>query len=118
MGDESQQPTWPQVKHWRRCTHGVSSSTHTVHTRRAGGGTGRMKPRCGSASIPAEELRQLQSQVPADPFPAIRALLERELGQPLEDVFLDFDEEPIASASITSAHPSASERTIVLRAGT
>lgn len=52
----------------------------------------------------AEELRGLQSNVPADPFPAIRALIERELGQPLEDVFLDFDEEPIASASIGQVH--------------
>lgn len=52
----------------------------------------------------AEELRGLQSNVPADPFPAIRALIERELGLPLEDVFLDFDEEPIASASIGQVH--------------
>ncbi|HEV7281418.1 MAG TPA: AarF/ABC1/UbiB kinase family protein [Pirellulaceae bacterium] len=52
----------------------------------------------------AEELRGLQSNVPADPFPAVRTLIERELGQPLEDVFLDFDEEPIASASIGQVH--------------
>ena len=49
IGDESQQPTWPQVRHWRRCTHGVPSRTHSAHTRRAGGGTGRMIARCGSA---------------------------------------------------------------------
>lgn len=52
----------------------------------------------------AEELRGLQSNVPADPFPAIRAIIERELGQPLDDLFLDFDEEPIASASIGQVH--------------
>ena len=52
----------------------------------------------------AEELRGLQSDVPADLFPSVRALVERELGQPLEDVFLDFDEEPIASASIGQVH--------------
>lgn len=52
----------------------------------------------------ADELAKLQDNTPADPFPEIRATIERELGQPLEELFLDFEETPIASASIGQVH--------------
>lgn len=52
----------------------------------------------------ADELTQLQANVPADPPEAIRACIERELGRPVGDLFLDFDDRPLASASIAQVH--------------
>lgn len=46
------------------------------------------------------ELIKLQDQVPAAPFAEIRALLESELGGPLDTFYAHFDEVPIAAASI------------------
>lgn len=52
----------------------------------------------------AEELEKLQTCVPADPPDAVAELIERELGKPLDDLFLEFSEEPVASASIGQVH--------------
>lgn len=52
----------------------------------------------------AEELQQLQSDVAADSFDFVKDHVERELGQPLTEVFTDFEETPIASASIGQVH--------------
>lgn len=51
-----------------------------------------------------DELAQLQSHVPADPFEATRATVEAELGRPLEELFKHFEPEPVASASIGQVH--------------
>ncbi len=52
----------------------------------------------------AEELAKLQDRVP--PFPSDVAIreLERGLGQPLDDVFTNFEREPVASASVAQVH--------------
>lgn len=50
------------------------------------------------------ELEGLQDEVPAVPFPAIRALAEEQLGLPLERVFSSIDEVPVAAASLGQAH--------------
>ncbi|MFP3464617.1 ABC1 kinase family protein [Leifsonia sp. SIMBA_070] len=50
------------------------------------------------------ELEGLQDEVPAVPFPAIRALAEAELGVPLESAFASVDETPVAAASLGQAH--------------
>jgi ubiquinone biosynthesis protein len=52
----------------------------------------------------AEELARLQDQVP--PFPTVqaRALVEKAFGRPIEQVFAQFDAEPIASASIAQVY--------------
>jgi ubiquinone biosynthesis protein len=52
----------------------------------------------------ASELSQLQASTPADPPQVIRELITRELGQPIEEVFEEFDDLPIASASIGQVH--------------
>jgi predicted unusual protein kinase regulating ubiquinone biosynthesis (AarF/ABC1/UbiB family) len=51
-----------------------------------------------------EELSGLQDQVPEEDFQRIRQLAEAELGQRLEDCFIAFDEEPLASASLGQVH--------------
>lgn len=52
----------------------------------------------------AKELSHLQSDAPADSPAVTRATVEAELGQPLSDLFAEFDERPLASASIGQVH--------------
>ena len=50
------------------------------------------------------ELSKLQDSAAPVPFPAIREALLKELGRPIEEVFLHFDPKPLAAASIGQAH--------------
>jgi len=50
------------------------------------------------------EFAMLRDKVPPEPFPLIRQVVERELGDRLDRVFVDFAEEPIAAASIAQVH--------------
>ncbi|MFO0870990.1 MAG: AarF/UbiB family protein [Pirellulales bacterium] len=52
----------------------------------------------------AEELRGLQTNVPADPPQAVRELIASELGQPVDELFAEFSDIPLASASIGQVH--------------
>jgi ubiquinone biosynthesis protein len=52
----------------------------------------------------AAELERLQTNVPADSAASVRSTFESELGQPLEELFDDFDTMPLASASIGQVH--------------
>ncbi len=52
----------------------------------------------------AEELAKLQDHVPSFPGEKARALIERAYGRSLEEVFLEFDPNPLASASIAQVH--------------
>lgn len=51
-----------------------------------------------------EELRSLQDDIPPVPYETIRAIIEQELGQSLEKLFLQFEVKPLATASIGQAH--------------
>jgi ubiquinone biosynthesis protein len=51
-----------------------------------------------------EELRGLQDDARPEPFERIRRVVEAELGLTIEQVFTEFDEEPIAAASIGQVH--------------
>ncbi|MBN2580367.1 MAG: AarF/ABC1/UbiB kinase family protein [Pirellulales bacterium] len=55
-------------------------------------------------NVLAEELQHLQSDAPADPPAAVRKILQGELGQPVEEVFAEFDDQALASASIGQVH--------------
>jgi ubiquinone biosynthesis protein len=52
----------------------------------------------------ANELAKLQDKVPPDPFDIIKNEVEQELNSPLNEIFLEFDEIPVASASIAQVH--------------
>ena len=64
----------------------------------------------------AQELKQLQSSTPADSEEQVRSIVETELGEPIEDLFAEFDLVPIASASIGQVHSArlkTGERVVV-----
>ena len=51
-----------------------------------------------------DEFEKLQSNVPPFPVEEARQLVEAELGRPLAEIFAEFDDEPLGSASIGQVH--------------
>jgi glutamate-1-semialdehyde 2,1-aminomutase len=51
-----------------------------------------------------KHLQKLQDETPANDFGYIRSTIENAFEQPLENIFIDFSEIPIASASIAQVH--------------
>ena len=48
----------------------------------------------------ADELTELQANVPPDPTETARATVEQDLGKPITELFAEFEDQPLASASI------------------
>jgi ubiquinone biosynthesis protein len=51
-----------------------------------------------------EEFKKLQDSVPPVPFPEIKAVIEKELKQPLADLFVSIEEASLAAASVAQVH--------------
>ncbi|GMA64490.1 AarF/ABC1/UbiB kinase family protein [Alicyclobacillus fastidiosus] len=51
-----------------------------------------------------EQLARLQDEVPPFSFDEVQRIVENELGEPLAELFSEFDEEPVGSASIGQVH--------------
>ena len=52
----------------------------------------------------AEELKKLQDRVPPFSGPQAQSLIEEALGQPVSELFSEFEVEPMASASVAQVH--------------
>ena len=52
----------------------------------------------------ADELAQLQDNVPAFPSAVAVATIERAFGRSVDDIFVQFERQPVASASIAQVH--------------
>ncbi|MGI9621954.1 MAG: ABC1 kinase family protein [Acidimicrobiales bacterium] len=68
----------------------------------------------GDGIFPPElvsEFRLCRDRVPAEDFRVVEKVVTEDLGRPLEDVFAEFDREPLAAASIAQVHRA------VLKAG-
>ena len=59
----------------------------------------------------AEELTKLRDNTPVTPFEEIREVIETELGQPLDEVYSEFEEEPLGSASIGQVYKATLKET-------
>ncbi|MFU8878290.1 MAG: ubiquinone biosynthesis regulatory protein kinase UbiB, partial [Wenzhouxiangellaceae bacterium] len=55
----------------------------------------------------AEDLAQLQDNVPPFPGEQARVIIEQELGKPIDELFAAFETVPMASASIAQVHAAA-----------
>lgn len=50
------------------------------------------------------ELSTLRDRVPAFPFEEVRRIVEQDLGKPLDAIYAEFDETPVAAASVAQVH--------------
>ena len=59
----------------------------------------------------AEDLKKLRDNTPVTPFDQMREVVETELGKPLEDIYSEFDETPLGSASIGQVYKATLKET-------
>ena len=59
----------------------------------------------------ADDLKMLRDNTPVTPFDEMRKVIEGELACPLEDVYSEFNEEPLGSASIGQVYKATLKET-------
>lgn len=59
----------------------------------------------------ADDLKKLRDNTPTTPFDEMREVVESELGRPLEEVYSEFDETPLGSASIGQVYKATLKET-------
>lgn len=59
----------------------------------------------------ADDLKKLRDNTPTTPFDEMRQVVEGELGRPLEDVYSEFNETPLGSASIGQVYKATLKET-------
>ena len=59
----------------------------------------------------AEDLKKLRDNTPVTPFDQMREVVETELGKPLEEIYSEFDETPLGSASIGQVYKATLKET-------
>ena len=59
----------------------------------------------------AEDLKQLRDNTPTTPFDQMREVIEGTLGRPLEEMYSEFDENPLGSASIGQVYKATLKET-------
>ena len=106
-------PWWYKKKRRRYATPESSRSEISARLRRAAEWLGPTYIKLGQIISSGEglfppelvkEFKQCRDQVPAEPFEAVRKVVEEDLGVPLESVFASFDRAPLAAASIAQVH--------------
>lgn len=59
----------------------------------------------------AEDLKKLRDNTPVTPFDQMREVVEGQLGKPLEEIYSDFNETPLGSASIGQVYKATLKET-------
>ena len=59
----------------------------------------------------ADDLKKLRDNTPTTPFDQMRAVVESQIEMPLEEVFSEFDEDPLGSASIGQVYKAKLKET-------
>lgn len=59
----------------------------------------------------AEDLKKLRDNTPTTPFTQMREVIESTLGKPLEEMYSEFDENPLGSASIGQVYKATLKET-------
>ena len=59
----------------------------------------------------AEDLKKLRDNTPVTPFDQMKEVVENELGKPLDEIYSDFNETPLGSASIGQVYKATLKET-------
>lgn len=98
----------PTERSWQKAHAKTGQAIYHLATR-MGGGFVKLGQVVGARAdvMPAaliDPLRGLHDKVPPRPFATLRGHVERELGRPIDEVFDEVAEQPIAAASLAQVH--------------